>query len=196
MSQFYAQKHFYFLACAKETVQDSSAPKTLVTSINLNKNKSLEIESCEDLATTEMLNESSANILTSEEILNSPFIEEKNEYFRATEVQSPPFGTLTPLSVHDESLFTIAATASTLQDKGVKKIGMSNAEFLKDDVHCHNKINSSTAKNEIYDTFDAFASKFDKAAESNVSTSTIYDPFASGSIAMDTSSDGKIIMSK
>jgi hypothetical protein len=44
------------------------------------------------------------------------------------------------------------------------------------------------------DAFDAFASKFDKAAELDSSTSPFYDPFTNGSgsgqTAMDTSSDG------
>lgn len=70
----------------------------------------------------------------------------------------------------------------------------SSSEFPENNVYLSNGLNQfSTTREKVADTFDVFASKFDKAAELlNTITDSISDPFVSGSIAMDTSSDGKI----
>ena len=42
------------------------------------------------------------------------------------------------------------------------------------------------------DAFDAFATKFDKAAEPEAAVDSFFDAFGSGQVAMDTSSDGEV----
>ena len=142
-----------------------------------------------------------SDILSANDENLSSVLEKVDEPFGGPENQSSTFTAFSPKNVSKESFLnsdeTVFKSETSIITSGISQspnFTASASDFSQNEVYLSNDINNfATATAEVADTFDAFASKFDKAAEVlSTTTGSLCDPFVNSSTAMDTSSDGKI----
>lgn len=143
-----------------------------------------------------------SDILSSDANLSS--VTEKTN-FGAPEMGSTMFTAISPTNTSEGSFFTSIESVytrdnaadipsnnipPTVDSTAINDLDFKTTptDFAKNDGYFTNEINNfPNVMEETADSFDAFASKFDKAAEP--SGNSIYDPFSGGSMGMDTSDD-------
>lgn len=142
-----------------------------------------------------------SDILSSDVNLSSAT--EKPSTFGVPDLGSAMFAAISPTNTSEGSFFTSIESVYTRDNAAdatnnipVESAAINDLDFKttptdipKSESYFTNEINNfPNVMEETADSFDAFASKFDKAAEPN--SNSIYDPFSGGSMGMDTSNDG------
>lgn len=141
-----------------------------------------------------------SDILSSDVNLSSAT--EKPSTFGVPDLGSAMFAAISPTNTSEGSFFTSIESVYTRDNAAdatnnipVESAAINDLDFKttptdipKSESYFTNEINNfPNVMEETADSFDAFASKFDKAAEPN--SNSIYDPFSGGSMGMDTSND-------